>query len=288
MILEKSDIKAQTNYGNTALHYAIMKESITAVEQLLKHKDVDVNVNNNDNLTPLHFASLWPKIPIHLFKMILEKSDIKAQDNRRNTALHLAISNESITAVEELLKHKDVDVNVKNNDNLTPLHFVSLRPKIPIHLFKMILEKSDIKAQDNHGNTALYLAIWSEFKTGVEELLKHKDVDVNVKNNDNFTPLHYASLRPTIPIHLFKMILEKSDIKAQTNYGDTALHLAISNESTSAIEELLKHKDVDVNVKNNNSLTAFHLASHWKSIPDKLFKIISEKSRDVYVQNKYP
>ena len=152
-------------------------------------------------------------------------------------------------------------------------------------MFKLILEKTaDINAKDYNGDTALHIAIDNESKHVVEELLNHKGLDVNVKNNDNLTALHLASCWPNFPIHLFKIILQKStDINAKDNDGDTALHIAIYNESKTTAKKLLKHKDMDVNVKNNDSLTAFHLTCQWKSIPDKLFKIVKEKSRDVYI-----
>lgn len=62
-------------YGNTALHFAILSESKIVVEELLKRKDVDVNVKNNDNHdTTLHFTAKWTDFPTDLFRIVLEKS----------------------------------------------------------------------------------------------------------------------------------------------------------------------------------------------------------------------
>jgi ankyrin repeat protein len=92
------------------------------VEELLKHKDVDVNSKNKRNCTSLHLASKWKEIPVDLFKKILKKSTyVNAQDEDGNTALHVAVLNESKTAIKELLKRTDVDVNVRCIDNRTAL-----------------------------------------------------------------------------------------------------------------------------------------------------------------------
>jgi E3 ubiquitin-protein ligase mind-bomb len=290
IVLEKSaDFNAQDEDGRTALHVAIHCESKTAVKELLKHMDVDVK--DKDNFTPLYLASGWNNIPIDLFRIILEKtSNINAQDEEGLSALHWAILNKSETAVKELLKHKDVDVNVKDNDNNTALHFtVCYWKDIQINLFKQILEKTtNINANNILGRTALDWLIEEEsITTAITELLKREDVDVNIRNIYNLTTLHWVTIRKDFPIDLFKKVLEKSaDVNAQDDNECTALHLAIMHKSTSAIKELLKHKDVDVSLKNNNDQTALHLATMWEDMPVDLFTIIQGKSTDVDAQNE--
>jgi E3 ubiquitin-protein ligase mind-bomb len=237
---------------------------------------VDDKVKNNKNETALHFASQWPNIPSDLFKLILEKSNnVNAQDDEGWTALHCAITHKSEVATKELLNHKDVDVNIKNNNNCTPLHFASNYWRdIPVDLFNSILEKTnDINAQDEDGRTALHWAISENSEIVVKELLNHNDVDVNVKNDYHRTPLHLVSeYWKDIPGDLFKIILEKStDINAQDKDGKTALHFAILFKSEIMTKALLAHRDVDVS-------TALGYVSEWEDIPSDLFKLISERS----------
>jgi E3 ubiquitin-protein ligase mind-bomb len=214
-ILEKSaDVNVQEKGGHTALHWAIILENRTAVEELLKRKDVNVNLKNNNNQTALHSAAQWKDIPIDLFTKILEEStDVNAQTDKGTTALHWATFKQSTTAVEELLKRDDVIVNLKNNNNVTALHYACCWKDdlLPIELFTKILEKStDINAKDENGCTALHLAIALENRTAVEELLKRDDVNVNVNNNNNQTALNLCSKWKDIPAHLLKIINEKT------------------------------------------------------------------------------
>ena len=292
------DINGVNKTSDTALHLSLYGEKWEIAEKILhKFEDYDVNTTNIRGDTPLHLAAKLKHCEIGLFNKILDQTnlenvnkadgngctalhwavranskgkmkflldrgiDINAQDNEGNTALHIAIMKELKTTVK-FVKHEKVDVNVQNKDNRTALHLAcKCWPNISAHTFQNILEKStNINAQDKDGNTALHYAISEKSETGLQELLKHKDVDVNVKNNFNSTVLHYASRRQNLAVELFKLILEKStDVNAQNEKGDTALHCAILNKSKIAIEELRKDDRVNVNVENKDGETAAYL-----------------------------
>jgi ankyrin repeat protein len=295
LILEKTRDVNSPSQGmgqNTALHYAIIHKSEITTKALLAHKDVDVNVKNDYNKTALHLASKWKKIPFDLFQRILEKSTdvINAQDNDRETALHYAIIQKSEIATKKWLKHSDLNVDIKKKDHataVTALHLASKREEISSDLFNLILEKStDINGQDNDGSAALHYAILGESEIATKELLKHEDMNVNMKNNKNVTSLHLASMWTNIAVDLFNLILEKSDdINSQDNDGSTALLWAIFLKSEIAVKGLLAHNDVDVNIKNNRNETALSYASKWKDIPMDLFQIILEKSTEINAQD---
>jgi ankyrin repeat protein len=93
-----------------------------------------------------------------------------------------------------------------------------------------------------------------------------------------------------IPIDLFRIILEIStDVNAQDENGNTALHWAIMSKSEIATNQLLNHNDVKVTIRNNKNQTAFDLCSESKDIPAHLFKIISDKTAaaaDTQAQNE--
>jgi E3 ubiquitin-protein ligase mind-bomb len=285
------DIHDVNQTGDTALHLALYGQKWDVAEKILdQFPDYDVNVTNSKGYTPLHLA-VHPKCKMVLIEKILARMNsesVNTQDERGWTALHDAIRNQSEIAVKELLKRDDVDVNLKNNNNVIALHYACFWKNMPIELFTKILEKSaDVNAQGENGDTALHWAIRQENRTAVEELLKCKDVDVNLKNNDDRTALHSACAWKNIPIDLFRVIIGKlADINAQEEDGWTALHDAIDNQSEIAVKELLKRDDVDVNLKDNNNVTALHYAAGWKNIPGNLLTKILEKSADVNAQDK--
>jgi ankyrin repeat protein len=328
LLLDKgANINAQdTSGGNTPLHFALMLQSITVTEILLKYisknvgdnKFVDVNIKNNDEQTALHWAAAWPDIPVDLFKLIFKNStDINVKENNKSTPLHVALMSKSKTATKKLLKHDAVDVNTGNIRKKTAIHFAAEWPDIPDKLFKFILDKSvDINAttdcgDSNCGNcqchlTPLHMALGTKSAVATRELLKHvklldgkyvEDVDVNAKDGHEETALYLAAMWAQIPIELFTIILNKStEINAKSKCENTPLSVALWNKSETATRELLKHvkwvdgkyfEDVDVNIKNEEGDTALHRAAQWTDIPGDLFKWILQKSANVNAQNKH-
>ena len=53
--------------------------------------------------------------------MSMDLIDINAQDSKGNTALMLAISAGDIEVAEALLKKKNIDIQIKNNNNNDPM-----------------------------------------------------------------------------------------------------------------------------------------------------------------------
>ena len=197
-------------------------------------------------------------------------------------------------AGEILNRFESSDVNITNSlGDITPLLLAAKHGWCTysdlFNVFIRILERTNqenINKPDGNGWTALHYDINNKSVTKIEELLKNKDVNVNVKNNNNQTALHLASEWKYFPMDLFKIILEKSTdvINAQDEDGNTALQIAIINHSN-VIKALLAHKDVNVNVKNNKNETALTLASYeWKDTPSDLFKLIQEKSTNIDLQ----
>jgi ankyrin repeat protein len=320
LLLDKgANINAQnTSDGNTPLHFALMLQSITGTEILLKYVSknlgntvLDVDIQNNDEQTALHWAAAWPDIPVDLLKLILGKSaNINVQNKIKETPLHAALMNKSKTATKKLLKLQAVDVKKGNIHKKTAIHFASEWPGIPDKLFKLILDKSvDITATTDCKNcplTPLHIALGSKSAVATRELLKHvklldgkyvEDVDVNAKDGHEQTALYLAAMWAQIPIELFTIILNKSiDINAKSKCENTPLSVALWNKSETATRQLLKHvkcvdgkylEDVDVDIKNTAGDIALHLAAQWTDIPGDLFKWILQKSTNVNAQNQH-
>lgn len=117
--------------NNTALHWAIMTESIIAIEALMGSKMCDLNLRNSKDETCLHLAVRSPLIKSLTFEsMIRSGSDISAKDQLGLTALdiaqacnnHVAISVFNRVIQEEARRnsnsvdtHKSDDQNIKKD-----------------------------------------------------------------------------------------------------------------------------------------------------------------------------
>ena len=104
-------------------------------------------------------------------------------------------------------------------------------------------------------------------------LIKKKDVDINIKNNDGNeeTALMYASMYSTkgLPIEIIKILLDNNaDPNLQNRFGETALMYAIESSnmvssnriSTIKVIKLLLENGADINLQNIYGHTAYDLA----------------------------
>ncbi len=83
-------------------------------------------------------------------------------------------------------------------------------------------------------------------------------VDVNAKNDDGWTALHWASRNGHTEI--VKLLIKAwASVNTKNNYGLTALMLA-SMYGHTEVAKFLINSVADVNIKNNNDKTAFMLA----------------------------
>ena len=102
----------------------------------------------------------------------------------------------------------------------------------------------------------------------VEELLIHGHGDTIEHDEDNYTPLHYASITdsPGAVSGLAKLLARGCNVNAISNENDTPLHLAIRDAWTYGafykVKELLNHGD-DINIQNAQGDTALHKAPFY-------------------------
>ena len=126
----------------------------------------------------------------------------------------------------------------------------------------------------------------------IVELL-NKGVDIDAKNNDEWTALMIASRRSndTSSLDTVKLLLDRgADINSKDNDGWTALILASrrSNDGSSleTVKLLLDHK-ADVNIQNNNGITALMFAageSNHNSSLDTV-KLLLDHKANVNIQD---
>jgi len=145
--------------------------------------------------------------------------------------------------VKELLKHKNIDVNLPNK----------------------------------YGQTPLYRASWKRNLDIVKELLKHKDIDVNRLDIYNqTTPLNLTSFWGYLDIVKELLKREDIDVNLQDKDGETPLFTA-SDEDHLNIVRMLLDAGADINIKNNEDKTALDIAIERNH--DEIAELINEQKR---------
>ncbi|GBL81153.1 Serine/threonine-protein phosphatase 6 regulatory ankyrin repeat subunit B [Araneus ventricosus] len=166
--------KHLTAVGQTPVHYSVLGGHIDILQFLIDRK-FDINASSRKGVLPIHIAVF--KNNENILKILLNQgafynaifdglTPLKiAQENNYVQCADLLVSVEkyfnavkkNISDVESHIKN-GIAVNVKNVDNITPLHY----------------------------------ACWKGYENIVEILLKNK-ADPNILGKGNCTPLHYAA-----------------------------------------------------------------------------------------------
>lgn len=189
--LEKNSklLDAKDNEGNTLLHVACLNGKKNVVDFLISH-DVDVNAKNNRGNPALHFAALGGSADI--VEILLENgAEINAQDNRGFSALRFAVFR-GFKDVVSLLVDKGADVNEQNTEwGGSLLHTACISNRI--NLIETLIAKGiDVQIMNDEGLTPLHLAS-NHGQNELCELLIGKGADVNFTDNGKDTPLHGAA-----------------------------------------------------------------------------------------------
>ena len=92
-------------------------------------------------------------------------------------------------------------------------------------------------------------------------LLERDDINVNIRDRDGWTALHYACYEESLEV--VELLLERDDINPnlQNNSGKTALsEAADSNGIIRCVKLLLERDDINVNIPDMDGRTALHYA----------------------------
>ena len=155
------------------------------------------NLNNIDNRlrTPLHNAAVKADNGV-LEGLLLGKADANIVDKDNCTPLCLAIREENFDAGVVLI-NAGVDVNLGGGIFGSPMHLAVV--KLEVWIVKMLIMKNaDVNKTDCDGNTPMHLVMNVFSKNpqkcaSICELLVMNGAKVNVKNNDNWAPIHIAA-----------------------------------------------------------------------------------------------
>ncbi len=317
LIENGADVPGRANTMWTPLHVAASNAQREMVELLLAH-GAEVAAKARWDYTPLHVA-LWGKSP-DVIEMLLDAgANMYAEDewgerpvdqvaqgntielaalfiakgmdpNRPSTksgwtAVHEAACRGS-KEVMQLLLSKEVDINRKEKNGLTPIQMAmeqsgSVRTEVvrllvshgaeipPIHAAAYLgdiekvraLLKSgvDINAQWGDTGTPLCAAAAGN-QTDMVKLLLTQGADINAGDD---TPLHKAALNGCEEVA--SLLIDKgADVHAKNSAGYAPIHYAAYHRAAyaepahEAMLDLLLSNGADINAKENRGLTSLH------------------------------
>jgi len=210
-------VNVTDDMGQTAVMYA----TNDAIARMLLEKGADVNVKDADGATLLMRAARQGRVDV--VRLLLARGgDVNAPDSRGWTPLIAAIDHGYDDVAKLLLRH-GADVNAQDSRGWTPaIHAASAKER---DILKLLLEKgADPNIRNKTGYSALMYATDDPDTT---QLLIRKGADVNARGTeDDVTPLIKASVEGQIRV--VEILLKNGvDVNAKDRDGKTALHWAL-------------------------------------------------------------
>lgn len=213
----------------------------------------------------------------------LRGADVTAVDNDGMTALHYAaglVGSDKV--VEELLKFDCINVNATDKKGRTPLQ-IALYTAGQQKIVDQLLAKDPAITPPNDGTALHFYSALPEDKAGAKltEALAQEGVDVNTRDDEGRTALHYAVMH-NLP-HAVKALIEKgANVNSVDSKGNSVLHLVrFANKD---IAEALLKAGADVTAVDKNNETPLHHAARMGEINKEVVNALIAAKADVYAK----
>lgn len=192
------------------------------------------------------------------------------QNERGQTALHLAIEGGDLESFEVLLQAYTthlgkVDIHVKDHQGYTPLHSAAETGNERFLLSLLQYPGIQVNILNEHFNTPFHsfcskYSSPSSIKT-IFDLFLSRGANINAQNRSGESPLHKAVINPVVRALLVRILVEHgADPNISNHHGETPLHYAIHLKRKDIVYTLLTGGADPTLKKNEDTKTPYRIA----------------------------
>ena len=257
---------------------AIIKGNIEIAKFLLER---GANINGfYMNITPLFWAIKLKHYKIIEF-LLDNGADVNIFSLTGGNVLTFLVQNdsESEDVLELLLSHK-ADINMKDFDGKTPLHYAM--SKSPSIVSALIENNADVNSINNKGETPFFSAMQNlDYSSDIIKILLKNKADVNIPTFNLETPLYAATYALSVEnVKLF--ILHGADINISNRDGDSPIDIA-TELGFNKITKILIDSGAILNIPNDDGKTVFDKRMNSS---EEIKHLLDKKSKEIYAMER--
>ena len=144
------------------IHEAVKAGDIEKVKAMVDNDPALLYSKDELGKTPLHWAAGRDQLEIMRLLLDTYHVDVNVRNNNNGTPLHVSASQAHPDAAKILIQH-NATIDARTKDNATPLHFAALKTKAGhLEVAKILIQNgADVNARMNNGATPLAMALHS-------------------------------------------------------------------------------------------------------------------------------
>ncbi|XP_071099055.1 serine/threonine-protein phosphatase 6 regulatory ankyrin repeat subunit B-like [Haliotis cracherodii] len=270
----KLDLTLRDSNNDTVLHLACRFGTMSTVDGLLPH--TDINSRGNNGQTPVMSAVLSGK-KATFDLLVSNKADTTLTDDDNNSVLHLACHVDDVSLIEQIVPM--FDINSRGKHDLTPVMKAAVNGKKDAFNILNTL-KADLTLTDDNDNNILHLACHGG-NVSIVQLLLPK-FDINSRGNNGWTPVMCAAVSGVESV-FHRLVSQGADLTLRDDYTNHVFHLACIGGNISIVKHLLS--GTDINCLGNHGRTAIMIAALLSK--PALFKLLLTKKADITLTDDY-
>ena len=276
--LKELNLSEKTSLNQNILHISCMESNKIGIEEILsinKNKKT-LNINLQDkikNWSPIMYLLDSSDLgePDSLILLIKNNVNINIKDNKGITPLHLAAFKGQDENVEILI-NSNANVNSKDCLGRIPLTFSIIEGQI--NSAQLLIDKSDLSTLDINNNSLLHYAVLTKGNALLFTImLSDRKINLNTINNEGNTPIMLVALNnPNENVRLLQKLLSLNCIVDGIVNNKGQSFYSILGED--AIKNHFGGNDIDVNEENNKVINRIKNNSRFDFMNIFIFFII--------------
>lgn len=320
LLIKKSQkINNIDSHGHNLIFDAVSNGNESLISKIAHNKDINLNQIDKEGNTVLHQKAVLDNNQIAL-ELMESGADPTINDSHgKNFLFYAATKGIDSEALVDKALMMGCNIQARSNDNSTVLMetllaFAKLTPdeiKRRDSLLKMvkklIKEGIDINAENNEGETALFIVTLEKDIEAISILLEFDEINVNHQNIKGETILHVVAMEGISFLDEILILLKYNvnpnirDIKGRTiieklidatlylqnekrlEDKEFELHINEDGQYLVILKEILNNSKVAINILNSNGKPLFFDTIFYRN--DALFKLLKEHELDLNLKD---